>query len=225
MGVLAAAIAVGLAMSGVVLALVIDDPPAPAPSPTTTTATTTAPDPAAPPAFLAAWERSRTGTYLVEGAYTQERAGAVVMDGLSRTVQRPPDRLVAQFGAVDGRLGGEVVGCAPTPDEESVVCRSGGPAPPYAEEVAGEMARLRSYVEGDPPLYRVDQEADGSCFVLTLARTIPAPPYGEVARFCFDPDTGAPVRQEVTRGDVVDRTVASTVRAPTDADLVLPDAD
>jgi len=217
---LPAAIVGGLVLVGAVAA-VIDRPDRDDAPPASTAPPTSAPDPAAVAAFLAAWERSRTAPFVLEADYRQERGGVVVQEGPQRTVQRPPDRLVEQFGSIDGRLGSRRVGCAPGPTG-ALACRWGSDAPPFDDEVATELRRLRGYVEGDRPLYRVTADADGACFDLALALRFPVPPYGERARFCFDAATGAPVHQEVVRGDVVDRTVARSVRVPTAADLALP---
>src|SRR5205823_50148 len=68
-------------------------------------------------------------------------------------------------------------------------CRDGGPAPPYGQEVDRELALLRGYLSGPDPLYRVRVEG-GGCYRLELLVSMPAPPYGRRARFCFDAATG-----------------------------------
>jgi hypothetical protein len=80
------------------------------------------------------------------------------------------------------------------------------------------MRTLATYVRGAGALYAVRDE--GNCFRLRLRLRVLSPPYGERARFCFDPATGAPVRSEIEKREGVDRTVAISVRArPTDDDL------
>jgi hypothetical protein len=177
----------------------------------------------APVAFVDAWERSRLATYVVESTYTRELADGRGFSAATSVAQRPPDdRLVLGLGAVEGRLDGRVIRCASDGAGESR-CFTGPPAPPYREEVDAELERLRGYVDGDRPLYRVAQRSSG-CFVLVLNLDLPSPPYGRRATFCFDGDTGAPVRTVIEREEAVDTTVADRVRAEvTDADLVIPD--
>ncbi len=224
--VLAAALLVG-ALTGIAAAVLTGrtDPGPPARGEpgtgTTTTRLVERPEDAA--AFLAAWERSRTATYVVESRFVrQTRAGASTLADI-RVAQRPPDRLVTGGGTLDGRLGGRRVACAA--DDEGVLrCRDGGEAPPYHEEVARERRDLERLVAGDQPLYAVGRDGEG-CFVLRLTVIIHAPPYGVRARFCYDDATGAPTRVHVHGEDFVDRTDAIAVRAEvTDDDLRLPDS-
>lgn len=171
-------------------------------------------------AFLAAYERSRTGTYVAELVFTRTvpgRSGS--LSYTQRLVQRPPDdRLLVGGGSAEGRRGGRVLRCATAPDG-SASCTEGPPAGSYEEDVAGELGTLRDLVSGDRPVYEV-AELGSDCFQLALAVAMPAPPYGERATFCFDEATGAVRRREVVRPEATDVVEATAIRREvTDADL------
>ena len=171
-----------------------------------------------PDAFLAAWERKLTGTWVVVSAFSRTTEDGRTLNGEIVEVQRPPDRLRRGLGSVEGRIAGRRIGCAATVAGSSE-CREGGIAPPYDEEVAAELALLRGYVLGPTRLYTVIADRSG-CFHLRLVQRMLAPPYGEAARFCFDAATGALRSSEVSRGGALDVTRAVEVRADvTDADL------
>ena len=183
-------------------------------------------DPEAVAGFLASWERSRTETYRLESSFRRTVEGRSGIASTQEIVQRPPERLVSQSGSVEARLDGRLVSCATGPDEE-LQCRDRGPAPPYEDEVAEELERLEGYVRDERrPPYFVDR-VDG-CFRLRLAIELPAASrtYGETARFCFDPETGALLRSVVTREGSEDVTemVALTDEVD-DRDLRLPETD
>ena len=86
----------------------------------------------------------------------------------------------------------------------------------FRAEVARDVHTIRTYVQGDVPLYTV--HAAGDCFDLRQARALPAPPYGTEARFCFDPATGAPTRREIHRPEGTDVQQAVEVRTEVSAD-------
>jgi hypothetical protein len=94
----------------------------------------------------------------------------------------------------------------------------------YAEDVALELRRLEVLVTERGrrlALYAVE-ESDG-CFELRLRFSYPAPPYGVSATFCFDAETGAPVRTVIRRAEGVDTTAARAVSGRVDdADLRPP---
>ena len=172
---------------------------------------------AAASAFLERWERSRLGTWAVDARFDRVTTAGRRLTIDVHMAQRPPDRLIAGLGAIDARRGGQRLACAPDADG-NVHCRPGGPARPYEDVVADEMRLLATYVRGPGAFYAV--RAEGRCFDLRLRLEVLSPPYGEQARFCFDGDTGAPVRTEIVRVEARDRTVAVSVRArPTDDDL------
>lgn len=182
-------------------------------------------DPAAADAFLHAWERSRTTTWVVESTFTRTLEGGPRLTAEARTAQRPPERLVVGLGAVSGRDGDERFACAAGEDGE-LECRRVEANRSYAGDVAQELRRLEALVteRGDELALYAVRGADEGCFELRLRFRFPAPPYGERATFCFDEETGAPVRTVIEREEGTDTTVADDVRARvTDADLQPPE--
>jgi hypothetical protein len=168
-------------------------------------------------AFLATWRESRLGTWVVDAHFVRRTPTGRELTTTVHTAQRPPDRLVVGLGAVDARRGGRRLACAPAADE-ALVCRDGGPAPAHAAEVDAELRTLAGYVS--PTGFYAVAEEPGRCFRLRLRAAMLSPPYGQLARFCFDQETWAPVRSEIERFEAIDRTVAFRVSArPTDADL------
>jgi hypothetical protein len=164
-------------------------------------------------AFLMAWHRSRSGTFVVRSDFHRETARGGELDSEVLLVQRPPDYLLHQFGGVEGRLDDRVVGCDPDPDGQAV-CRPTGDEleTSYDDKVADEVATFVSYFAGeDHPLYRV-RRADAGCFDLTLTGLQASPPYGEKARFCFDDATGALTYVRIERPEGTDVTEAVEIR-------------
>ena len=172
-------------------------------------------------AFLAAWQRSRSGTWFARLRFTRRTAAGAELKDELRIAQRPPDRLtVGPLGAVAGRIRGRIVNCG-TGSTGVLRCGPGEPAPAYDDDVANEVAILRGYFVAPLSLYSLRVE-DG-CFSLRLARRYPSPPYGERARFCFDRATGAPTRREVHRLEGSDVHEAVEIRADvSDGDLEPP---
>ena len=175
--------------------------------------------------FVEAWERSRTGTFVVSADFVRTTADGRELRSTVEWAQRPPDRLIVQFGSAAGELEGRPIGCT-TDGGGFYVCGEGEVGGDFDEALGDELAVLRTYVEGDAPLYRVEEDpVDGAqvCFDLRLDRPIVAPPYGERARFCFDDETGAPVLVRVERVEATDLTEATEVRSEVrDADLAPP---
>lgn len=175
--------------------------------------------------LAAAWERSRTGTFVVSGTY--ERSSPVTGASLASEdvlAQRPPDRLHRQLGGIEGRRDDRLLLCPapPTGDDDVEPCRLGeAGGRTYAEDVALEVAGIRSLTTGPDPLYAVRAGRDDGCFDLDLRRPDPRAPFGIEASFCFDPATGAPASSRVEHpGGVVEVTVATSIRTDvTDADL------
>ena len=172
-------------------------------------------------AFTAAWQRSRTGTWVVRMAFTRRTASSGRLDDELRIAQRPPDRLtLGPLGAVAGRIGERTVNCG-TGATGAFRCAADRPAAPYADEVRREVSALRSYFVGGASVYALGR--DGDCFTLRRRLVYPSPPYGDRARFCFDRATGAPTRREVHRPEGSDVQQAVEVRSEVaDADLRLP---
>jgi hypothetical protein len=157
------------------------------------------PDPGAAEAFVDAWDRSRTATFLRTGTFERrsEATGAEIASE-DVLVQRPPRRLHRQLGGVSGRDDDRLLVCpAPVGDGPPPECRLGTPGgPTYAEDVEAEVEGLRSLLEGPDPVYGVGRGDDG-CFALVQRRSEPRAPFGLEARFCFDAATGAPIDSEV----------------------------
>ena len=178
--------------------------------------------------FVDAWEQSRRGTFVMSAEFVRTTADGRELRSTVEWAQRPPDRLIVQFGSASGQLDGRPVGCT-TDGGGFYRCGQGEPgAADFDEALAAELAVLRTYVEGDAPLYRVSGDSqvieDRACFDLELDRPIVSPPYGERARFCFDAETGAPVFLRVERLEATDVTEATAVRAEvSDDDLVPPE--
>jgi hypothetical protein len=181
------------------------------------------------PAFLAAYERSRTEELVVAATFTRTVADGRELQYEQRVVQRPPDdRLVIGAGSATGRIGGRIIRCNTVAGAEPT-CVQGAAAPPYAEEVDAELAALAALIDGPGRAYDLDAADAGddagaggslACFALELRVALLSPPYGSAARFCFDTATGALADVEVVRDDSTDRTVAAEIRTEvTSADL------
>lgn len=199
---MAAAVVVGIA-----LALVVARTGGPAPPP-------------APDAFVDAWRRSLTGTYVAHQVVERRLLSGRRFSSEVTLVQRPPDRMRNSSSGIEGRVGGRRFGCVP-----DAGCRYGGAAPPYETFVDEELGLLRAMVDGETPLYvvaRVDGD-DSGCFLLRLQARILAPPYGEDATFCFDAATGAMWSSVVHRAEATDTTTTVELRGDVrPSDLVLP---
>ncbi|HEX9681773.1 MAG TPA: hypothetical protein VGA13_01710 [Acidimicrobiales bacterium] len=194
------------------------------------TTTTTGPPPqtdvAAARAFLVAWEHSRSSTYAVTVDFERIVDDVGQLAATNRIAQRPPDRLVIGSGSAHRRDATQLEVCDLAGDG-SLVCSPPEPASPYSDEVAEAVAAVAVLVSDDPPEaiapYAVAREGD-DCFALTLRIGLPAPPFGDRARFCFDGATGAMISSEIRRQGSRDVTVARELTAVvTDADLELPD--
>jgi hypothetical protein len=164
-------------------------------------------------AFLMAWHRSRTGTFVVRSDFHRETARGGELDSEVLLVQRPPDYLLHQFGGVEGRLDDRAVGCSPDPDGRTVCEPTGDELETsYDDKVADEVATFVSYFAADDhPLYRVRRTEPG-CFDLTLTGLRPSPPYGDKARFCFDDATGALTYVRIERPEGTDVTEVVDIR-------------
>lgn len=173
--------------------------------------------------FLAAYERSRSATFVVEQRFTRTVPGRGELAYPRRLVQRPPgDRIVVGGGSAEGRLDGQVLRCSAVPGA-TARCSEGPSAGDYDEEVAAELAELRRLVTGDDPVYEV-RAGEPGCWAVGLRLRVLTPPYGDRAGFCFDAATGAPTRLEIHRDGTVDLVEAIEVRATvTAADLRIGD--
>ncbi|MCX7620836.1 MAG: hypothetical protein N2037_08355 [Acidimicrobiales bacterium] len=140
--------------------------------------------------FLLAWERARRATFVLEGEFSRTKPGGDTLRAPRFEVQRPPDHLIKQFGGITGVLNGRTISCSQSPRGQ-MVCGADGPeATPFDERLERELTNLRSYFDPARPLYAV--RPDGKhCFRLQQIAIYPDPPYGLLARFCFDEATGA----------------------------------
>jgi len=174
--------------------------------------------------LIGAWERSRTATFVRFGTF--ERRSDVTDAAIASEdvlAQRPPQRLHRQLGGVDGRDGDRLIVCpAPPAGAAAGECHLGDPGgDTYEEDVAAELAGLRSILGGATPLYAVARAGRAGCFDLAQLRSDPRAPFGIEARFCFDADTGAPADSRVRyEGGIVEVLAVTEIRSEvTDDDL------
>ncbi len=177
-------------------------------------------------AFVTAWERSLLATFVRTGTFERrsEATGAVISSE-DLLVQRPPVRLHRQMGGLDGRDDTRPVVCLGLTDTSGAgtTCRLGDPTlASFEEDVASEVAALRTQVSGATAVYAVARAGDG-CFRLAQQRAEPRASFGRQARFCFDRETGAPAGSRVEyAGGIVEVVAVLDVTADvTDADLEL----
>jgi hypothetical protein len=170
-------------------------------------------------AFLDAWHRFRTGTFMVQLRFERSITGKdspLISDGI--LVQRPPRRVIRAFGNESTVSGADARSCE-LGENASSLCGPEQSTGPYDVQVAEELSILSQYFSGDAPLYRVEAGGSG-CFRLFLYRAMPLPPYGDSAQFCFDAATGAMSLFETTTADGTDRTIAQNISTTvTDADF------
>lgn len=179
----------------------------------------TADDPArAANDFLEAWTRYRSATYTATLEFERVAATGQSLRSSSTYAQKPPRRIVRQSDSV-----------LLTAGDASVTCNTVGgattcapaPALDYQGEITKEIAIWKTAVLAAVPYYRVSEPDDG-CFQLDLLVTMPDPPYGTVARFCFDAATGALLKRQIVRDGATDTEEATSVSAtvPDDAFVV-----
>lgn len=183
----------------------------------------TAPEPVdhRPPAeqFLDAWATSRAATFRLEADFvrTSNSTGAELRDHFV-VAQRPPDRLTVDGDGATGLVDGRRIACSYAADGD-LRCQEAEAQRTYQDDVDRQVETLSGYVLGDDPLYTV-ATGDQGCFVVELARELPAPPLGDRATYCFDADRGAPSFTRIERAEAVDETTTVAVQDEvTDADL------
>jgi hypothetical protein len=195
--------------------------------------------------FLAAWERSRRGTFVVRSRFTRRQADGATLSSPTELVQRPPDRLLRRFGGITGTIGGRAVSCSgdaaayrclPDADAGAGAGPPAGDASPagtgaYDAAIHQELETFRSYVTppapGDRPLYRIVRAAEAGCFALVQQLTgYQEAPYGTDAQLCFDEATGAlrSLRRHFDNGVVESEEAESITPAVTPADLGVAEA-
>jgi hypothetical protein len=179
------------------------------------------PRPDASAAFLAAYQRSLVGTYVVRADFTRRLDSGRVLTSTAMVAQRPPDTIRRQFGGITGTVDGQVVGCS-TEVDGTYHCSPAAPAPPFEQTVQESVATMTSYFTETPALYRAVAYGD-DCFELIQNRPSAVLPYGSQARFCFDQETGA-VRLLIEKLEgAVDTFEATAIRgtvSPSDFSLV-----
>lgn len=174
-------------------------------------------DGSAAEAFIDAWERSRTATFVRTGTF--ERRSEVTGSSISSEdvlAQRPPQRLHRQLGGVSGRDDRRLLVCPSAPTGSTAAdCTLGEPSgPSYEEDVANEVTALHTLVAGEAPVYAVGAGSEPGCFDLVQLRVEPRAPFGREARFCFDEATGAPTNSRVAyEGGIVEVVVVTDLRA------------
>jgi hypothetical protein len=178
--------------------------------------------------LVAAWERYRMGTFVVESEWRRTmRADGRTLYSATFLAQRPPDRVQRQHGSVRGQLNGNPIYCGTGPDGTYGCTPAARPAPDHRATVEDELEAWRSYTVGAVPLYEVRHDGD-ECFTLQLVRVdFPDPPYGREAELCFDEATGALrlLRRELPTAVEVQEAVAiRTEVGPADFSLEQDDA-
>jgi hypothetical protein len=165
-------------------------------------------------AFIASFQRSLEGTYVVEAIYTRELDRGGQLRSNVFVAQRPPDSIRRQFGGITGSIGGHEIMCS-NDATGAFHCGPAAPSPDHALEVERDLENLHSYFA--PPALYSAVSAGPDCFELTQLRPSAALPYGSFARFCFDPDTGA-IRLQVQHLEgAVDSFEATLVRGDVSA--------
>jgi hypothetical protein len=161
--------------------------------------------------LVAAFERCRLSVYAVDGEFTRTLPDGRQLSSGALIVQRPPDELRRQLGGMSGRVNGRRVNCSTGPDGR-FSCAPGAEVPEWDEQVAREVANLRSYFDAEHPIYEAVALGDG-CFELTLVAIVDDPTYGERGILCFDAASGAMRSLEVHHANgAVDRLEASAIR-------------
>lgn len=177
-------------------------------------------DPAdAATAFLEAWSRYRHATYTATMEFERRAGTNQTLRATSTYTQQPPRRIVRQSDSLLLTAGAASVTCNTI--SGTTTCAP-GPATDYDAEVDKELDIWRTAVLAQIPYYRVSTP-DTGCFQLDLVVAIPDPPYGTVARFCFDAATGALLRRQIVRDGATDTEEATSVSATIPADaFVVP---
>ena len=167
-----------------------------------------APDPTA--GLVDAWATTRTMTHRSVG--TTER-GNETTEQLLRSpievVQRPPDRLLREYGEVSGRRDDRVLDCPAPVGGGEPECRLGPPGQRFDEVVDEEVAEFEALVTGEDPLYRVVARPD-RCWEMSRTRYDPRSGFGIEARLCFA-DSGAIESVVIDHGEVVETTIYESI--------------
>lgn len=179
------------------------------------------PRPQAAPAdqLVEAWATSRTATYRATGTFERTAPDGRRIAAEVALVQRPPDRLLVQFGEMSGRRGDRALRCQAPVGDRSLGCGLDPPGATFDEAVADEIEAFRSLVTGDDPLYEVRRAGDG-CWRMIRTRDDPRGGFGLEAEICVDAAIGAVRSIDIDHGEIDERTVYDDITAEvTDADL------
>jgi hypothetical protein len=174
--------------------------------------------------FLATYARSRRATWLVTFDFRRRLVNGGRLDLEVVEVNRPPDHLIAGLGGLSGSVGGRRVVCDQVAGRE--LCAPEGEAMPFEDELASELSELWDVLQPPAKWYAVEtgrpREIAGEgarCWVLRKIVTVPSPPYGERAEYCFAAD-GVPLLTRIERREGTDERIAVDVsRRVTQADV------
>lgn len=169
--------------------------------------------------LVEAWARSRSATYRSTGAFERSAPDGRAIAADVEIVQRPPDRLLRQFGEVSGRRGERVLRCPAPIGGGALECTLGPPGESFDATVAAEVASFRALVAGADPLYDIARRS-ADCWRMTRTRNDPRSGFGLQTDLCTDPVTGAVRSIETDHGEITERTVYDEISAEVaDADL------
>lgn len=201
----------------VLLAVLLGTPPEAPKSLVTATTTPGPPEPLLREELLAAYERSRRATWLVEFEFTRRLRNGAALDLTVIELNRPPDHLIAGLGGLNGRVGGRQVVCDTV--EGSLLCAPEGPVVPFEEDVANQVSELRDVLQPPAKWYAVAQAQPRTlvgeptrCFALRRIVEVPAPPYGLRTEYCFALADGTRLFTRVQRQEGTDQQRATAVR-------------
>ena len=169
-------------------------------------------DEAAAEALVLAWNRWRTASFVSFGTWTRTLDDSTApLTGDSYLAQDPPRRVVVRLGAVIESIDGTVVTCD-DPSEPVIVpgCTEVASGRSYDDRLRTEMSLVLNYVRGEQRIYDVAL-VDG-CFQVELVEAALRSPWGRVARFCFDDESGALRSSRVRRQSAVDEEVVAVIR-------------
>jgi hypothetical protein len=175
-------------------------------------------------AFVQAWSKSRSGSFVVDSSWQRQLDDGSTLDAAELLVQAPGRRIVRQFGGITGEIDGRSIDCYTAPGS-GFQCIPGQPTlQSFDEEVAAEAGDVRDAIRAPGgPRYRVRTD-DHGCYELTQTRAYPDPTFGRNATLCFDEDSGALRSSERHFDDVVERIRAVSIRTqiqPSDFDLTV----
>ncbi|NNE73220.1 MAG: hypothetical protein HKN26_06130 [Acidimicrobiales bacterium] len=158
--------------------------------------------------FLNAWRRWRGIEVAVEYEVTRVR-GDSERTSEALLVQKPPTRMVAEFGAITGIADGRAVECDWSTGER--FCNPDVEALDYQTFVDTELAAMRSVLASEPPGYVASYRDD--CWQLVMLQDPGTQPFGLRGEVCFDDETGALDRARYEFADgLVETRKASRIR-------------